>query len=139
VQVQQRQHFIDLRGLAAPGRQDRRGEPLTLAGVGIDALVVDPRRAHLHCPRRGEHLTGLVGAVAYHQSPAAFVALVGEPGDDRIGLGLQRLGQHPPGTLAHDVIDHRAGLAQLDAAGAVIARRRLGHYGEHGSYLPDRR
>jgi hypothetical protein len=111
VQGQQRQHLIDLRGLAAPGRQDRRGEPLTLAGVGVDALVVDPRRAHLHRPRRGEHLAGLARAVAYHQSPAALVALVGEPGDDRIGLGLQRLGQHPPGTLAHDVINQRAGPA----------------------------
>jgi hypothetical protein len=34
VQVQQRQHLGDLRGLARPRRQDRRGEPLTLARVG---------------------------------------------------------------------------------------------------------
>ena len=31
VQVEQRQHLADLRGLAAPRRQDRRGEPLALA------------------------------------------------------------------------------------------------------------
>jgi hypothetical protein len=56
VQVQQRQHLGDLRGLAAPGGQDRRGEPSTLAGVGVDAAVVDPRCGHLHGPSAGEHL-----------------------------------------------------------------------------------
>ena len=78
-------------------------------------------------------------AVAHHQPVAPLVALAGEPGDARIGLGLQRLGQHPPGALAHDVIDQRAGLAQRQAAGAVLARHRLRDYGEHGSYLPDQR
>ena len=47
VQVQQRQHLTHLRRLARPGRQDRRGEPLALARVGVDAAVVDPRRFHL--------------------------------------------------------------------------------------------
>ncbi len=32
MQVEQRQHLADLRRLAAPGRQDRRGEPLALCG-----------------------------------------------------------------------------------------------------------
>lgn len=45
VQVQQRQHLGHLRGFAGPCRQDRRGEPPAFTGVGIDALVVDPRRA----------------------------------------------------------------------------------------------
>ena len=38
VQVQQRQHRADLRGLARPRRQDRRREPLPLAGPGSTRL-----------------------------------------------------------------------------------------------------
>ena len=45
MQVQQRQHLGDLRGLACPGRQDRRGEPAALACVRVGAAVVDPRRS----------------------------------------------------------------------------------------------
>lgn len=47
VQVEQGQHLADLRGLAAPRRQDRGGEPLVLAGGLVDALVVHPQRLHL--------------------------------------------------------------------------------------------
>jgi hypothetical protein len=32
--------FGDLRGLAAPRRQDRRGEPATLARLGVGAAVI---------------------------------------------------------------------------------------------------
>ena len=46
-EVEERQHLADLRGLAAPRRQDRRGEPLALAGCLVDALVVDARGLHL--------------------------------------------------------------------------------------------
>jgi len=34
----------------------------------------------------------------------ALVAFVGEPGDALLGFGPQRLSQHPPRTLADDVI-----------------------------------
>jgi hypothetical protein len=44
MQVQQRQHLGDLRGLPCPLRQDRRGEPPTLTRAGVDTLIVDPRR-----------------------------------------------------------------------------------------------
>jgi hypothetical protein len=36
-----------------------------------------------------------------------FVALVGEPGDVVVYLGLQRLGQHPAGALADQLVDQR--------------------------------
>ena len=139
VQVQQRQHLIDLRSLATPRRQDRRGELRPLPGVGVDAAVVDPRRDHPHRARAGEDVAGLMAAVAHHQPAAPLVALGAEPGDVGINLGLQGLGQHPPRALPHDVVDHRRRLTQLDAASAVIAHHRLGDYREHGSYLPDRR
>jgi hypothetical protein len=78
-------------------------------------------------------------AVAHHQPSTGLVALGDELADVGVHLGLQCLGQHPPRTLPHDVIDQRRRLTQLDTAGAVIARHRLGDYREHGSYLPDRR
>lgn len=53
--VQQRQHRADGRGLARPGRQDRRGEPRALPGDRIDTLVTDPRRGDLDRAGRGEH------------------------------------------------------------------------------------
>ena len=58
-------------------------------------------------PADGQHLAGLVGAVAHHQPAAVLVALVGELGDVGVDLGLQRLGQHPPGALADDLVDQR--------------------------------
>jgi hypothetical protein len=84
-----------------------------------------------------------VGAVAHHQPPPALVTLAGEPGDVGVDLGLQRLGQQPPGALPDDLVDQRLGSddrsrhAQLDTT--VGAGRLIGDYGEHGSYLPDRR
>ena len=59
----QRQHLRDLRGLAFPGRQDRRGKPLPLAGDLIGALVIDPRLPHRHRPGRRGDLPRLVVAV----------------------------------------------------------------------------
>jgi hypothetical protein len=38
-------------GVASPCGQDRRGEPLPFAGVGVDALVVDPRARSRPPPR----------------------------------------------------------------------------------------
>jgi hypothetical protein len=63
VQVQQRQHLGDLRGLAHPRRQDRRGKPLPLPGHRIGPLVVHPQDSHLHRAGAGQHLPALVVAV----------------------------------------------------------------------------
>jgi hypothetical protein len=135
VQVQQRQHLGDLRGLPAPRRQDRRGEPLTLAGCGVDALVVDPGHGHLDRARAGQDLAGVVGAVAHDQPVAVLVTLADELGDVGVDLGLQGLGEHPAGALADDLVDQRRAVG----AAGVISVGRSRNYGEHGSYLPDRR
>ena len=96
MQVQQRQHLLDLRGLASPRRQDRRREPLPLSGYRADPLIVDARRAHRHHARAGDHLARLMVAVAHHQETPVLVALVGESGAVGVHFGPQRLGQHPP-------------------------------------------
>ena len=80
-------------------------EKRAVHGVGVDTLVVDPRRGHLDRPRTGQHLPWFVVAVAHHQAVAVLVTLGGEPGDIGIHLGLQRLGQHPPRTFTHKLID----------------------------------
>jgi len=110
-----------------------RGEPRPLAGVGVGAAIVDPRRHHLDRAGRGQHLPRLVGAVAHHQSPPVLVALADVAGDVGVDLGLQRLGQHPPGALAHELVDH----SRAVAARVVLFSSR--NYGEHGSYPSDRR
>ena len=107
MQVQQRQHLGDLRGLPRPRRQDRRGEPLAFTGDRVGALVVDPRRGHLHRAGAGQHLSRLVRAIADHQAVTILAPLGGMRRDIGVHLGLQRLGQHPPGTLPHDLIDQR--------------------------------
>ena len=107
VQVEQRQHLGDLRGLAAPGRQHRGGEPAAPPGVGVDPAVVDPRRDHLDRAGAGQDLPRLMRAVAHHQPTPTLVAVGGKPGDVGVNLRLQSLGQHPPRALAHDLINQR--------------------------------
>jgi hypothetical protein len=94
-----------------------------------------PRRRDLDRARAGEDLAGLVAAVAHHQPPPALVALAGELGDVGIDLGLQRFGQHPPRALADDLVDQRHPVGAAGVIGVGVSR----NYGEHGSYLPDRR
>jgi len=72
-----------------------------------------------------------VGAVAHHQPPTVLVALGDEPGDVGVDLGLQRLGQHPAGTITDDLIDQRttAGIGAVTAG--VIGAGGSRNYGEH--------
>ena len=86
-------------------------------------------------PAEVEDLAGLVRAVAHHQPTTVLVALGGEPGDVVIDLGLQRLGQHPTGALTDKVIDQR----RAAVSAGIISVGSSRNYGEHGSYLPDRR
>ena len=133
VQVQQRQHLADLRGLARPRRQDRRAEPLPLAGGRVGALVVDPRRGHLHRPGTGQHHPRPGGAVAHHQAPAVLAAQVSGLVDVGGDLGLQRRGQHLPGTVPHNLVDHRRRLPSRPRA------KHIRDYCEHGCTFPARR
>ncbi len=105
-----------------------------MPGLGIDAAVVDPRGDNLDRAGRGEDLAGLVGAVADHEPPAVLVALLSVAGDVVIDLGLQRLGQHPAGAFADQVVDQRAA-APAGFIGVSSSR----NYGEHGSYPSGRR
>ena len=106
-----------------------------LPGIRVDPPVVDPRRDYLHRAGRGEHLAGLVGAIAHHQPAPVLVALLAELRNVGADLGLQRFGQHPARTLADDLIDQRAATGAAGIIGVGSSR----NYGEHGSYLPDRR
>lgn len=107
VQIQQRQHLGRLGGFAGPRRQDRRGELLACAGVGVDALVVDPWRLHRHRTGGGHHLPFGVVAVAHYQSVAIVVDFTGMSGDIVGDLGLQGCGEHLPGTVADNLIEQR--------------------------------
>jgi hypothetical protein len=101
-----------------------RGEPPPLAGTRVGALVVDPRRGHLDRARAGQHLPALTAAVADHQPAARFIPLGSVRRDAGIHLGLQRLGQHPPGTLPDNLINQRR-------RRRAVAASRIRDYGKH--------
>lgn len=127
MQVEQREYLADLRGLAAPGRQDRGGEPLTLARLLVDAFVVHPWRLHLYCAGRGGDFPGLVVAVAHHHATATFVAFINQLGYVGVVFGLQCAGQHPSCALPDDLVDQGGTVG----GGAVVV-----HYAEHGRAFP---
>jgi len=122
MQVEQRQPFADLRGLAAPGRQDRRGEPLALARGLIDPFVVHPRGIHLDRPGRRCHRARLVVAVAHDQAVALLVPLVGQLGYVGVDFCLQCGGQYPPRALTDDLIDQGGAVG----GGAVVVQLSTG-------------
>jgi hypothetical protein len=55
--------------------------------------------------------------------------------DVGVDLDLQRLGQHPAGALADEFVDQHRRVGAVGVIGVGSSR----NYGEHGSYLPDRR
>src|SRR5665648_1001696 len=132
VQVQQGQHLSDLRRLPGPRGQDRRGEPGPRPGDLIDTLVVDPRRPHRHRTRGRGDLPLLVVPVANHQSTTVLVELVGEHLDVGGDLGLQRRGEHRPGTITHELIKHRPRHRGCGLAGHLGVL----DYREHGRTFP---
>ena len=73
-------------------------------------------------------------AVAHHQPVPVVVELIGVLGHIRGDLGLQRRGQHLPGTVADDLVQQRAprGLVAVGVLGVV-------NYGEHGRTFPNQR
>jgi hypothetical protein len=76
-----------------------------------------------------------MGAVAHHQPSALGVALGDVAGDVVVDLGLQRLGQHPTGALAYQLVDQGRGAVPAGVIGGCVSR----NYGEHGSYPSDQR
>jgi hypothetical protein len=76
-----------------------------------------------------------MGAVAHHQPSTVLVALGAEPGDVVIDLGLQGLGQHPSSALPDEFVDQRRAMRSAGVISVGSSR----NYGEHRSYLRDRR
>jgi hypothetical protein len=78
-----------------------------LPGIGVETLVVDPRRRHPHGSRRGQHVALVVVAVADHQPVTRFVNLTQVGVDVGGDLGLQRGREHLSGTVADDLVEQR--------------------------------
>jgi hypothetical protein len=136
LQVQQRQHLRHARGLARPGRQDRRGEPRPLPGRVVHALVVDPRLPHRDRPGRGGHLPRLVVAVADHQPATLLVDLVAVGVDVGGDLGVQRRGEHLPGPFPGELVQQRPTHRHQGVSsgpGFIV------DYREHGRTFPNQR
>ncbi len=138
VQVQQRQHLADLWRLPCPRRQDRRREPLPLARFGVHALVVDPRRGHLHRAGAGEHLARLVAAVAPPAGARSHRAR------RRTGRYRRRLrpaaprpasAAHPPGRFRRSIDDDPG----ADEAAELSRSAESETMVSTGTYLPDQR
>jgi hypothetical protein len=72
--------------------------------------------------------------VPHRQAAAALVALARELDDVGVDLGLQCLGQHPPGTVANDLVDHRA--RRHRATYGAITASGVRDSGEHGRTFP---
>ena len=104
--IQQRQHLGNLRGAAHIRRQNAAGEPLP-GTVGINPLVVHPRRPHLPRARSAGHCALPRLAVPHHQPPPVGVAHLREALDVLRHLGLQGRHQHPPCPLASQRIEGR--------------------------------
>ena len=132
VQVQQREHLGHLRRLAAPRRQDRRGEAPSLTRGLREVLVVHPWGEHLDRSGAGQELAWGVVAVADHQPPALLVDLVGVGVDVSGDFGLQGGGEHPSGPLVDELVQQR-NRRSARAVGVVDGVR---DYGEHGRAFP---
>jgi hypothetical protein len=68
--------------------------------------------------------------IADHQPPAVLVPLGSMRGQVGVNLGLQGGGQHPPGALAHELVEIGAQLAM---------RLGIGDYTQYAAFLPRRR
>jgi hypothetical protein len=104
MQVQQRQHLGHLGAPPAPAGQDHALELLALAGGGVHPPVVDPRADHLDLAHPGGQRASRSVPVADHQPVAVLIDQLGMRGDVGLHLGLQRGRQHPPGTLAEQLV-----------------------------------
>jgi len=74
-------------------------------------------------------------AVADHQPMTVLVELVSMCLDVGGDLGLQRRGQHLPGTVAHDLIEQKRATGPVGLVGGGL----LVDYLEHGRTFPNQR
>src|ERR1019366_9546544 len=93
VEVEQWQDLGDLRGPAAPGRDDDGAELGLLAGFLVHALVVHPRCFDLDRSGPGLDLALSCVAVARHETVPVLVTLISELGEIRLHFGLQGRGE----------------------------------------------
>jgi hypothetical protein len=110
VQVQQRQHLGHLGATPAPPGQQHTLElhPLTRRRVG--APVLHPRSDDFDLADPGGDGARRGVAVADHQPVAVLVDQLAMGGDVGLDLGLQRGRQHPPGTLAEQLVQFQGQL-----------------------------
>jgi hypothetical protein len=104
MQVQQRQHLGHLGAAPAPPGQDHAVELHPLAGGRVQAAVVHPWADHLDLAHPGDQRARRGVPVADHQPMAVLVGQLSMRGDVGLHLGLQRDRQHPPSTLAKQLI-----------------------------------
>lgn len=133
MKVEQRQHLSELRGLAGPGRQNARGEPLSLTGNLIDTFVVDPRLTHHHRARGRHDLTRIVIPIADYQPVTVLINLARMGFDERGDLNKKSRREHLPCTITDDLIKQRdTGRGSTFIVGIVV----LLDYLEHGRTFP---
>ena len=103
-------------------------EPLALAALPVDPLVVDPRCGDLDGAGDRLHGAGLGAAVAHDEPVTKIVAILQMLGNVGIDLGLEGNGQHAPRSFPADLVDPESGL---------LARGLLSEYLQHWrSFLP---
>jgi hypothetical protein len=134
VQVQQRQHLGNLRGLPGPRGQDCRGE--RLRSPVASSMRLSLTRGARTAPRPPPWPPP--AAAGSRCGPPAVTRLV-EPGGTRIDVGrdlsLQRRRQHRPGTVTDQLIQQRP----VHRGRGVLLRRLLLDYVEHGRTFPNQR
>src|SRR5947209_16659733 len=79
------------------------GEALASTGL-VQPAVIDARRLELHCPCSQRHLASLGVTIAHHQGVPLLVALAAIALEVIIDFSLECFEQHPPCTLARDLV-----------------------------------
>src|SRR5690348_3307936 len=88
------------------------GETLAATRL-IQPAVIDARRVELHCPRSERHFTSLAMTIAHHQGAPLLVTLAAMALEVIIDFSLECLEQHPPCTLARDLVQPHRLLTRL--------------------------
>jgi hypothetical protein len=98
LQIQPGQQFLDVPGPAQVRRQDRRGEPDRLTVIGCTIAHPGPTDLDGADPGLDPPLRRMT--VPDDTATALLIRVSGMAGEERLDLRLDRLHQHPPGSLA---------------------------------------